>query len=316
MVKRFHTNEFHHYLVYRIRCRAMIALGSVTKTPFSSDTDVTRCIRESQDFSVVIATSQAIMTRYGEDVQDVAYLSAWAGFSCEYMPLPCLPLLWVLPNANNVNEDFIILQMPQDGILQNWLFKWPRSQMHCELWNVRSISGIETADVNFCLQISYLPRVALELIILNTFSTLKLVLGFHRLFAKFWKAIPCGSSSSRRGWRSKSQAAQRFPFTGGTSLHLAQPSTWWERTAARACNIEQNPLNAVSPSVGHWLKRHFTALVAFFAHVLPQYSCWIPFSVNFGLLRQTYGNVVSSLCQMWHQYLQSHTLLTTHLSFW
>lgn len=68
------------YFVYRITCRAMIASGSLTNTPSSSEIDVTRRSLGSQDFPSWIATVQEIITRYGEDVHDVECLSAHAGF--------------------------------------------------------------------------------------------------------------------------------------------------------------------------------------------------------------------------------------------
>jgi len=69
----------------------MIASGLLMNTtPSSSDSDVTR-IWGSQDFAaLVIATSQEIITRYGDDVQDVECLSARAGFRWEYIPFPYL----------------------------------------------------------------------------------------------------------------------------------------------------------------------------------------------------------------------------------
>ena len=47
-------------------------------------TEVERPSRENNDFPPwVIVTSQAIITRYGEDVQDVECLSASLGFEYE-----------------------------------------------------------------------------------------------------------------------------------------------------------------------------------------------------------------------------------------
>jgi hypothetical protein len=82
------------------------------------------------------ATEQAIMTLNGDDVQDVANLSANAGFSYEYIPGPNRPMLCGAPNANSAKDERTILQMPHDEILQSAVPLTPKSHMHWALWNV------------------------------------------------------------------------------------------------------------------------------------------------------------------------------------
>jgi hypothetical protein len=49
-----------------------------------------------------------------------------------------LPVFAVTPNAKARNDDFTMLQMPQDLNEQSTASPTPRSHMHCELWKVRS----------------------------------------------------------------------------------------------------------------------------------------------------------------------------------
>ena len=75
-------------------------------------------------------TSHANIALYGEEIEEVANLSAIDGSKYEYTPFPYRPELLVAPNSKAVKELLMIKQIPHDFQLQSVGSAVPRSQIH------------------------------------------------------------------------------------------------------------------------------------------------------------------------------------------
>jgi len=125
-----------------ITCTGIVSKSSSFKFGTVTEVLLSRCRGKT--------TSQAIMTRYGEDRHEVANRSAEAGLLEEYSPLPCLvnnnndqcqarkehernshlPILYGAPKATPLKAEPTTLQIPHDFHLQS-IGPWvPMSQMH------------------------------------------------------------------------------------------------------------------------------------------------------------------------------------------